>query len=334
MRGIIDPKSNKLLFNVFDHNWDTIPEHEKENYAFGVTYADLYYSFDSYKIGVFWQKTAVIDMDEGFLETWYYADKDFNTLLHKEDIGSNFQPAHIGGEANYYDSYGIYLQKVYTINKNNFLSLKLKMHYPKVMQYLSVSGYNTQSRFVGGFDYYYSDENYISKSLEKPQNPKGYGYGVDLEYIYKQEDLYIYAGLLNIGGRIHWSGLTKMHYDFDSKTIYKGSDGFNHLKPFGSGRYEYDVSYIQKMPLFYKASLDYQLNDSVSVGNNLAGQEKNVFNEPYVTCKVLQTRFKLGYIYKADTVVFGFFMNHLKLELSNKLGPSNKAIIIKLDTYF
>jgi len=333
-RANANPKSNILYFNTFEKDWQNLPDHKEENIAFGTAYADLYYTFENYKFGTFWEKSATIAMDEGLIQTWYYANKDFNTLLHMQDIGNNISATSINGNANYYESYGIYLQKTLSLNNENFLSLKMNLLFPKNMQNLTVAGYNTSTRFVGSFDYYYSDKNHISKSLEKTNNAKGYGYGIDIEYIYKTEKLYIYGGLLNVGGKIHWSGLTKMHYDLDSKTVYLGSDGFNHRKPFGVGKYEYNVDYTQTLPLFYQASLDYKIGRYFSFGNNLNGYKNVIFQEPYITCKIVENRLKLGYIYDAKRLVFGFFMKHLKLEFSNKIGPANRAITVNLHIYF
>ena len=310
-----------------------MPEHQENNTAFGSIYFDLYYNFKDFKIGVFEERTTAIEMNNGFIETWYKADKDFNVLLHKSDIGSEISYDSILGEANYYHTRGIYIQKVFSLGKYNFLAVKLKYNLAKDIQYLQLNGYNTQNQFQASFDYYYSDENYISHNNMHDKDYKGSGFGLDIEYIFNYKKFYFYAGLLNIKSYIKWKSITKMHYDFDSVTVYKGSDGYNHRKPFGSGKYSYDVDYRQKLPMFYHSAINYEINDYLSIGDNLEGYRSTTFNEIYLNTKILNSRYKIGYIYEAKNLTFGAYFNHLKVEISNRFSYSNKLLQAKITLY-
>ena len=334
IRGILNPKSDNLALNVFEYEWVVMPQHKKNNTAFGTLYFDMYYNFNSFKLGVFEERTSSIEANSGFIQTWYKSSKDFNIFLHKNDIGQEIDYTDISGDVNYYDTRGVYLQKVFSLNQYNFLSVKLKFYYANDIQNITLDGYNTKDRFQASFDYYYSDKNYISNNDDHDKNYNGYGYGFDVEYIYNKDKLYIYAGLLNIGGHINWKGISKMHYDFDSETIYLGEDGYNHKRPFGVGKYSYNINYNQELPLFYRGSFDYKVTNNISIGNNLNGYNSVVFNEVYLNTKIYHGRYKVGYIYEIKSFIFGAYFKYFKVEISNNFGLSNKVMQAKLHLYF
>jgi len=334
IKGLLDPKSNKLKLNIFDHTWESMPLYAKDNYAFGGLYFDAYYVYNGYKIGAFSEERASIYFNDGFVKTLYSSNSDFNTFLHMDDIYTKIDPTLLKGSTNAYKIKGAYLEKIFQIQQNHFLSAKLKLYVADDVQNLVIEGTNTQERFQGTLEYYYCKENYVSGRTSEETTSQGYGYSMDLAYIYNKEKLYIYAGLFNIGGVIYWNNISKMEYVFDSDTVYVGEDGYNHRKPFGIGSYQDNVSYTQYLPLFYRASFDYALFENFSFGNNLSGYRSVVFNEPYVTMKLYNTRWKLGYMYEAKTVMFGAYFNHFQVEISNNFSFSQQVMQAKVHIWF
>ena len=333
IRGSFTPKSNQLKLNVFENDWDVIPTYKKNNVAFGSIYFDVYYNFDTFKIGIFSEESAEIKLNDGFVEILYAANNDFNTFLHYSTINTKISKTAISGDANYYKTEGLYVQKLFKLSKNNYLSAKIKLHYGKNLEKIAVNGQNTQSRFNAKLDYYYSNKNYISKHNNN-NSSSGYGYSIDVEYIYNKEKLYIYAGLFNIESKLYWRGVERMEYSFDSKTTYRGSDGYNHRRPFGIGKYSGDVNYVQSLPMFYKGSLDYQLNNNFSIGDNLDGYQSVYFNEVYLTARLYNSRYKVGYMYEAKTFIFAAYFNHFKVEISNNFSFSQNVMQAKLHLWF
>ena len=311
-----------------------MPNHTQNNIAFGTVYADVYYAFESFKIGAFYEQTALVELNDGFIETLFYAKNDFNTFLHLDTINTQLRDVTLEGSANYYKTKGMYIQKIFSVQHTHFISLKAKLLLSDEIQDIKLDGSNTQARFEAGFDYYYRTKNYVSHNEGGSDSSYGYGYGFDLEYIYNNEALYIYAGLLNIGATLYWDGINKMHYDFDSKTIYLGKDGYNHRKPFGVGYYKYDINYKQDLPMFYRGSLNYEFNTIVSLGANLNGYKEYYFNELYCNIKLYNTRWKVGYINEASTLIFGAYFDHFNVEISNNFSFSQQVMQAKIDFWF
>lgn len=333
-RASIDAQSNKLPFNIFDQEWQEIPPHERSNDAFGQVYSDFYVDYDGFKIGVFGEKVAQIHINEGFFQTWFYAQKDFVSLLFNKDIYKTIPQNPIDGQATSFSSYGLYLQKVFQPAKSHFLSLKVKIHNADNLHDIKADGYTNDTKFVGSFDYYYSQDNLISKEETKSSTPKGIGYGIDIEYLYHQDKWYFYLGGYNLGSYIYWKNVTLMHYDFNSQTIYKGEDGFNHARPFGQGYYKYNLSFKQKLPEYYKSSINYEMKDSLSIGTNIKLYENLYTTEPYINAKLYFLRYKLGYQIQDKTLLFGLYYKYFNLEVSNKFGPSNDALQAQLRVSF
>jgi hypothetical protein len=295
-----------------------MPEHQKSNNAFGQIYTDAFYNYDGYKIGVFSERISQIGMNDGLIELWYYAQKDFLKLLVSKDIYKRMEPKQIEGKGNYCDTNGLFIQKVFRLNNSHYLSAKLKLNYANELHYIKADGYTNSEKFVGSFDYIYSSKNLISNNPTTSQSPQGIGYGIDIEYIYHEDKLYFYAGVFNLGSYIYWENVNLMHYDFNSEVIYKGDDEYNHYRPFGVGYYKYDISFKQKLPQYYKASLNYELFDSIAFGNNFKLYEDMYSNEPYINFKVYNGRYKLGYQMIDNTMLLGAYYKNFNIECANK----------------
>lgn len=325
LRILIDAKSNNLHFDVFDHEWINPPPYKKDNYAFGNLYADTYVKIDSYKLGVFKQELAQIHINDGFIQTWQKSQQNFTTFLGKKDINKELEANLVYGDANYYDAQGIYLQRILNITQNNYLSVKVKLNYADKLQFIQADGYTDSQEFKGKFDYYYRKKNYITNRDDK-DGSAGTGYGLDLEYIYNYKNIYVYLGIFNLYSFIYWKNVTLMHYDLDSTTIYKGDDGYNHYRPFGKGYYKDNVHLKQKLPEYYKASLNYEFNDYIATGDNLDIYDSILYNEIYINAKVYNGRYKLGYAYENRELLFAAYYKYFAIEISNYFGLSNNIL--------
>lgn len=334
LRATLDAQSNKLPFNIFDKEWKEIPAHKRSNDAFGQVYADAYVDYDGLKFGVFGEKLAQVDINEGFFQTLFYAKKDFFQLLLNKDIYKTMQENPINGKATSYNSYGVYVQKVFKPKESHFISLKLKLHYANQLHDIKVNGYTDNTKFIGNFDYYYSQKNLISKRETQSDTPRGIGYGLDLEYIYQKDKWYFYIGGYNLGSNIYWKNVTLMHYEFNSEVVYKGTDGYNHYRPFGKGQYKYNLTFKQKLPQYYKTSLNYEVAPYLSIGTNIKIYEKLYVTEPYINAKLYFLRYKLGYQLQDNTLLFALYYKYFNLEISNKFSPSNDALQAQLKISF
>ena len=316
-----DIKSNKLNIKDFSHKWDKLPIYKESNQFYGNSDFKIYYTFSKFNFGLLHRETLNGYMNDGFIKTWYQIENNFSGLLSNNSIGAGIGNVEIDGLVNYFKSSGLYVQKVIR-KSNHYFSGKLNFLYGKELQDLKVVGKNTTDRFLLSFDYYYSESNRITK-FEKENQFKGYGASIDLEYIYKNDDLYLYIGALDLGGFIQWDGITFMHYDFDSKVIYKGLDGYNHYKPFGTGFYKYDRKYVQKILPTYKTSIDYKVNNIFNIGLNTSLFDDSFYNETYITSKTDNFALKVGYLVENKNLVIGCKYKDFMIELSNKLGSSD-----------
>ncbi len=322
----LDAQSDKLPFNIFDQEWKSVPDHKKSNNAFGQAYSDLYVDYEGLKVGVFGEKIAQLNLNDGMIELLFEAQKDFVQLLVSKDIYQTLESKPIIGEVNSYNAYGIFVQKVFKVYSHHYISLKLKFNYANELHDVKVDGYTSSDKFYGKLDYIYSRENLISNRTNESNSPSGMGYGLDIEYIFNQNKLYFYLGGFNLGSYIYWKDVILMHYDFDSEVIYKGDDGYNHYRTFGQGYYEYNVSFTQKLSSYYKASVNYELFDNFSIGNNLKIYEDLYAYEPYINTKIYSGRYKLGYEVKSNTLLFGAYFKYIHIEVSNKFGVSNNIL--------
>lgn len=328
------PKSNQLKLDTFEEKWNVIPRFKRNNIAFGTLYGDIHYNFGSVKAGVFYENGMFVSFNKGFGKTWYATDKDFNTLLHFQNINTQLEPTPISGEGIYYKIGGVFLQKSFKLAQYHFFALKLKLFGSDEVQDITLGGLNTKERFIGAFDYYYKRHNYISKRQATAKAIDGYGYSIDVEYIYNNDFLYLYGGIMNLGGRIYYDSVTRMHYEFDSQTVYKGEDGYNHRKPFGSGYYKDDEFYVD-MPTYYKGVIDIAPNRFFSFGDNIEGYKKTVFNELYISLQPFsRVRLKSGYIFEAKTAVFGIYFRNISMEISNNFSFSQQIMQANIHVWF
>ncbi|MEA2050160.1 MAG: hypothetical protein U9O56_05465 [Campylobacterota bacterium] len=325
--GYTNIKSDSLDIDIFDDKWLTMPKHNKTNNAYGDIYFEGSYHLDDIKIGVFHEKSINLNANDGFIQTWFYATKDFNTLLNKDDIGDYITNTTIDGDASYYIANGIYIQKIFNPTKKHYFSSKLKLLKGSELQSLAVTGENAE-QFEMSFDYYYSDKNHISKNKRFDNSENGIGYAIDLEYIYNDEKLYFHAGFYNIHSFLYWKDIEFMHYDFNGQTIYIGDDGYKHSRPFGSGYYRYDIDYKQKLPLYYRSTLNYKINNIISIGDSMEGYNDIVFNQLYIKTKINKNHsFKTGYIYETKNIIFGVDFKYISLECMYNFAMNEKVLV-------
>ena len=320
------PKTNELELNTFDKKWDVMPQFKQDNIAYGTLYGDVHYTNKDWKIGMFYENGMFLSFNKGFGETWYKTDKDFNTLLHFQDINTKLESVPIRGNGVYYKIGGLFLQKSFEPFTHHYVAVKLKLFGSNEVQEIALSGLNTRQRFIGAFDYWYKRRNYISKEEPTAEDLNGYGYSVDLEYIYSNDLFYFYGGVMNVAGKIRYDSATKMHYEFDSQTTYRGKDGYNHRKPFGQGYY-IDQKLSVDMPIYYRSAFDISPENFFSFGDNMEGYKGTFFNELYFTVQPFaHVRLKAGYIYEAKTTVFGVYLKHLSIEISNNFSFSQQIV--------
>ena len=328
LSGYVEAYSTKLPFNLFEKQWDLLPQRDSLNTNFATLNYDISYNnSNNIRFGMFREKSVNTIINDGFIDTWYDALQDFNVLLKKSSITTELDTVDIYAEGNFYDTSGLFVQKVISPYRYNYLSLKTKFYYGKEMQYINTVGYNNKSRFELDLEYYYTDDNIVTKNNYQDDIYNGYGYGFDLEYIYYDNIWYIYAGLLNIGANIYWNSITHIYYKFDSDTTYYDEDGYKHSRAFGNGYYEFDIDYKQKIPMYHKLSIDYKINEYLNIGNNLVGYKSANFNEPYIMINKNNHRVKFGYGIEVKNAVFGYYYKNIGIQLSNKIGSNQSNLI-------
>lgn len=320
----LDAKSDNIPFDMFGKDWETMPPHNNYNTAFGNVKFELYKNLGSnYRVGIFFQDLAQISINDGFVKTWFKAKTNFMNLLTIKDINEDLEKSSLKGKANEYDAYGIFLQRVFQINKNHFFSTKIKLNISNKLNYLKVSGETNDEMFHGTIDYYYSDRNFVTQ--KDTNGGSGYGYGLDLEYIYNYEDFYFYFGGFNLFSYIYWDDISYMFYDLDSKIIYKGEDGYNHYRPFGRGHYIYHTDFTQKLPSYFKSSINYEIG-KFAFGDNIDIYDSMYYNEIYINRKIGLSRYKIGYILENRVLIFTTYFKNFTLEISNKFGEANTIL--------
>jgi hypothetical protein len=319
-----DIKSNKLNIKVFDNKWINLPSHIKSNSIFGYMNFEAYYTFNNIKLGIMQRKSIDLKVNEGFMQTWDNIDDGFTGLLNQNSIGNSIDNINIKGSVDYIYTKGIFLQKVMNYH-NHSVSTRFNYFNGKDMQYLNINGDNNK-HFKMSLDYYYTKKNRISKNTDHQDNFNGVGYGMDIEYIYRKNKLYFYGGIFNIGSFIKWKNITYMHYDFNSQMIYMGEDGYNHYRPFASGYYKYNIDFKQKIPMYYKTTIDYKLDDIYNIGLNTDFYSNNSYNELYFTTLLLSSKIKVGYIYENRNIICGINYYNFQFELSNKFGSNHQTV--------
>jgi len=295
--GSLDIKSDSLPLNIFEKEWSTLPEHKVSNNAFGGISYEAFWKIDDLKIGVFEEISIDMFMNDGFIETWFEASKDFSTLLGMRGIGNSLRNFPIQASVDYFESEGLYLEKLFVLNAQQF-SGKIKFHHAKNIQLLRLNGSNQNGDFATTFDYYYTKKNYISKNRSNSDDGSGVGYSVDLEYTSKPfANLNVYLGIINALSSLKWSGVALMHYDLDSSKPLG--------EPFGVGYYKYNQTFNQTLPIYGKMKIDYELTDNLSIGNNTDANKNTLFNEVYGKTKYREYSFKVGKIIEANQFIFG-----------------------------
>jgi len=328
--SLVDAKSNKLTFDLFEREWEYIPSDKKNNSAYGDIYFDVYKDYDGLRLGLFSQKQADIEINNGFLQTWFYVKQDFESLLLSDDLNENIDDLPVAGEGNYHDSYGFYIQKVLDLSDNHHLSLKLKVYISNELHNITVDGETNSSRFTASLDYYYNKENLITKDKLSSPSSYGVGYGIDVEYIYNPDKLYIYLGGFNLGSKIYYKDVTKMHFDFDTKRIYLGEDGYNHYKPFGVGYYEENISFVQKLKAYYKSAINYEVYDNIFLGYDLDIYSSMKFNGLNIGTQIYKSKYKLSYVVENKTLAFGAYFKDIEIPLPYDTKISFKAFNLEL----
>ncbi len=320
----LDLKSDSLKLNTFDKKWQTLPKHQNKNSAIAKLSYRIDYKRGSYKLSFFKKRELEMMVNDGFIQTWYEVDKNFNKLLRSEDIGKKIPKFNIIGWLNYYDIKGVALQKSFFYKNHNFF-ITANLFKAKDMQYLRVCGKNSKY-FKTSFDYYYSNKNYISKNKNHDNIYSGKGWGVDISYLYKSLKYTFFISVLNINSFIDWKSITFMHYDFNSNTIYKGSDGYNHKKPFGKGYYKYNIDYKQKIPIQKKIIFEYKIKENIIIGDKLELYKQVNFNQIYTQFNYHNISYKVGALYKDRVLLFGIKYKYFYIDISNNLNTNNRVI--------
>jgi hypothetical protein len=320
--GILDLKSNTLPVNIFEKKWDTLPSNKKDNYAFGGLYFDAIYRAKHFDIGVFREENINLTINDGFIKTWFYANNSFDTLLNSSDIGQNLEKVFINGNLNYYKTNGLFIRKKYHLNQRSSLVLKAKLLSGIDMHFLNTQGKNDDN-FELSFDYFYTNKNYISKNTNHSNGYKALGYGFDLKYSYKYKNLNFDAAVLNLASYLYWKNITLMHYDFNSQTIYKGDDGYDHLRPFGQGYYKHNINYKQKLPTYYQANINY-----LGVGVNTSGYNSNLFNQLYLQNHFKKLHYKIGYTIENKGITLNAKYKNISLGISRPFSSSKSMLFL------
>ncbi len=336
--GYVEAYSDHLPFDIFDDDWDVLPTHHLSNSAFGTLYVDIHYNDNNnFRYGLFSEKSINININDGFIQTWYNATQDFNKFFTKlKDISTmELNTQDIQGDGSFYDTEGLFLQKIIPLKNNHNLSLKTKFYYADELKELIVRGYNNEVKFFLETNYFYTHEDILLKQENKNNDFNGYGYGFDLEYIYNDDSWYLYVGLLNIGAFIDWKSVTKQHLIFETQNKYKGDDGLSHVDAtiHGDG-YTYDINYKQKLPRYWKSAIVYKYNDSINIGENIIGYKDIYYNESYVIYKQSDIGYKLGYFRENKVANFGIYFKNINIEISNKFGSADTIYNASYDIKF
>ena len=317
--------SDKLYFDIFNHKWEKLPSNEPTNRAINFSKVAIYKNYQKFSIGYRYRSEGILEINKGFIETWYYASNDFNTLTKKSDIGYFISEPDIYGILNYYQMDSIFYKR-FLKNNNSILSLTFNILRGKQLQYMEVKGNNEKDRFITDIDYYYTDKNLLLKNMEDDKSYGGYGASLDLEIKGDSKNNFSFSiGIYNILGFIDWKSITRLVYSFDSDTKYVGDDGYYHYKPFGVGQYFVNTDFHQKLPLFSKYSIKY-LNIGV---NGLYANNTN-YNEIYFKYRFL----KFGYVPETKNIIYGIDTKCLKIEISDNIKEHSKYLKLYSDIRF
>jgi hypothetical protein len=319
--------SDKLNLKVFETTVNAIPKHKKSNKAIGNLKHQIFTSYKNFNIGFFQNKHINVNINDGFVKTWFNLNQDFTKLLNTSTIGAALEDLDIKADFNSYDVCGIFLNKEFKLNKSNTLSIYTNILKGNDIQDIQINGQNKNSNFNLAIDYIYAKRNIITKNKDHNSDYTSYGYSIDLHHNFKYKKLNITSEIYNILSYLVWKNIAYMRYDFNSDTIYLGDDGYNHLRPFGRGKYLYTKDYKHTLPLHYKIDFQYNLYKNFSAGFKIIGNEEINMQQIFTKVKHENINYEIGYINKANLATIAFSNDKYKIEFSNKFGANNLASI-------
>ena len=307
--------SDKLYLDVFDSKWNKIPSNEPINRT--IDYSNIMFAINKkdYSYGIGYFDEGVVKVNKGFIQTWYYASEDFNTLLKKSDVGYYVTEPNIYGIMNYFQSQALFFQDNF-----KYFNVRFSLLRGKVLQYMKVNGVNTQNHFIADLDYYYSDKNILMKNYVKSNNYKGLGYSLDITTSKKLNSYEVFLGFYNILGAIEWKDIILMRYHFDSNTKYIGDDGYYHYRPFGYGKF-INTDFYQKLPFYLKYKIKKKFKKFFIEDEGLYSSGAR-FDTLFIGKKIC----KIGYTPQAKNIVFGAEGRNFNIELSNNIKYHSKFI--------
>jgi len=297
-----------------------MPSNKSMNRALGFSKAGIEYQ----NFGIKYESDGIIKINRGFIQTWYYASSDFNTLLKRSDIGYYITTPEIFGVMNYSEYYGFYYHQTFKGVNVYFNFLKGNR-----LIYIKTTGSNTKNRFLADLEFYYSGKNFITNTYNG-DDFSAYGFGIDITKEGKYKDFYFRGGVYNIFGFIDWKSVNYMYYHFDSNTTYVGEDGYLHQKPFGVGYYKKDINFYQKLPLFFKYNFEYKSRFGLEGIYSL----NNRFNLPYFRYFIHRFFVKIGIVLENKNIFFGFGKRNWSVEFSRDLDLHTNFIKLGLKYSF
>ena len=317
----INVYSNRLYLDLFDNKWQKIPSNENMNRAFDYSSLILSFNKKKYSLGIGYYSEGLVKINKGFIQTWYYADNNFNTLLKKSDVGYYITEPKIYELLNYSQFRSVFYKKNY-----KGFSLKFSIIQGKVLQYMKVNGINYKNRFIADLNYYYSDKNILMTNYLKSNNYKGLGYSVDVFYKKIFPTFEYSLGFYNILGAVRWKNIILMKYHFDSDTRYKDENGYYHYRPFGIGRF-IKTDFYQKLPFYISYKFKKLLRKFFIEDEGLYSSGTR-----YDSFFLGKKYFKVGYVPQIKNVIFGIESKNINVELSNNIKYHSKflKILIKL----
>ena len=313
----INVYSDKLYLDIFDKKWKSIPSKKPLNIAIDYSNLRIFLFDDKFLMGVGYNSEGVVKINRGFIETWYYADKDFNTLLKRSNIGYYITTPKIYGILNYSQFNSFFVGKKY----KNF-NIEFSIIRGKLLQYMEVNGFNYKNHFVADLVYYYSDKNFLMEKYLKSDNYTGVGYSISANFYKNFNTFNVFLEFYNILGVIRWSDIILMKYHFDSNTKYIGDDGYYHYRPFGVGKF-IKTNFYQKLPFFVKYKLKKQFKNFYLMDEGLYSSGSR-----FDTLFVGKGIFKIGFVPQIKNIVFGMEGKRYNMEVSNNIKYHSKFIKI------
>ena len=307
--------SDSLYLDTFNKIWKTIPSKEKMNRLFNYSNISLSLKKSNFNFGIGYFDESVIKLNNGFIQTWYYASQDFNTLLKKSNIGYYITNPDIYEIMNYSQSQALFFQ-----NNLKYFNIRFSLLKGKEIQYIKVRGKNTKNHFIADLNYYYSDKNLLMRNYIKSNDYKGLGYSLDITTSKKFNSYEVFLGFFNILGAIEWKNIILMRYHFDSNTKYIGEDGYYHYRPFGQGRF-IKTDFYQKLPFYLKYKIKKKLKKFFLEDEGMYSSGAR-FDALFIGKKI----FKIGYTPQAKNVIFGAEGRNFNIELSNNIKYHSKFI--------